>query len=208
MEVITTCIVEDQPLMRKAIEDILLQSDKISTIGSFRTAEELLTELDALRPDTVLMDLDLPGMPGIKAIEKVKEQLPSCKILVLTVFIGDDKIFEALKSGADGYLLKKQSFELLNQALIELKNDGAPMSPEVAKKVITFFHKSKSHSDDFSLTQREKEVLSLIVKGYLYKEIADKMGVTIDAIKKHAHNIYEKLQVRNRTEVARKYLLP
>lgn len=203
---ITVCIVEDQKIFRQAIEDILNASDNISCIGSFGDAESFIEKFDELQPDITLMDIDLPGISGIEAIFSIKSSHPSARFLVLTVFKDDEKVFKALKAGAGGYLLKKSSFDQLLEKITELYHNGAPMSPEIGRKVLDYFQHAYEKLHLSELTEKERKVLSFIVEGFLYKEIADKLNVTIDAIKKHAHNIYEKLQVRNRSEVVRKYM--
>ncbi|MFT3749996.1 MAG: response regulator transcription factor [Agriterribacter sp.] len=203
---ITVCIVEDQHMVRKAIEDILHASDSISCIGSFPNAEMFIEKYEELQPDISLIDLDLPGITGAEAIFAVKSNYPRAKFLVLTIFNDDEKVFTALKSGAGGYLLKKHFFDHLVTEITELYNNGAPMSPEIARKVIAYFQRDDEKLRFNALTEKEKSVLALIVEGFLYKEIAGKLNVGIDAIKKHAHNIYEKLQVRNRSEVVKKYM--
>lgn len=203
---ITVCIVEDQKNFRQTIEEILNASVNILCIGSFGDAESLIEKFDSLQPDITLMDIDLPGMSGIDAIFSIKSSHPSARVLVLTVFKDDEKVFRALKAGAGGYLLKKSSFDQLNEKITELYHNGAPMSPEIGRKVIDYFQHTGKRRHLNELTEKEKEVLSFIVEGFLYKEIAGKLNVTIDSIKKHAHNIYEKLQVRNRSEVIKKYM--
>ncbi|KYP15198.1 response regulator transcription factor [Flavihumibacter sp. CACIAM 22H1] len=203
---ITVCIVDDQPILRQTLEEIVNNSANISCIGSFPDAESYINEYDALKPDVTLMDIDLPGLSGIEAIQLIKLKDQHAKFLVLTIFNNDDKVFNAIKSGAGGYLLKKHSFDYLLENIMELQAGGAPMSPEIAKRVITYFQRSSSGPDLNSLTDREKEVLELIVEGYLYKEIAHKLHVSIDTIKKHASSIYEKMHVRTRSEAIKKYL--
>ncbi|MFT3679727.1 MAG: response regulator transcription factor [Ferruginibacter sp.] len=201
---ITICIVDDQEIFSQTLEDIVKDAPELACIGTFANAEAFISEYDNLRPDITLMDIDLPGISGIEAILTVKSSFPQAKFLVLTVFNDDEKVFRALKAGAGGYLLKKHSFEYLVSDIIELYHGGAPMSPEIAKKVITYFQRDNTLLS--KLTEKEKLVLEMIVDGFLYKEIANNMNVTIDAIKKHAHNIYEKLHVRTRSEAIKKYL--
>jgi DNA-binding NarL/FixJ family response regulator len=203
---ITVCIVDDQKIMSQTLELIIKDSDDIGCIGIFSNAESFIEKYEELRPDVTLMDIDLPGISGIEAIFHIKSGHPRAKFLVLTIFNDDEKVFNALKAGAGGYLLKKHSFDLLLENIKELYFGGAPMSPEIAKKLIGYFQRDSERVQFNKLTEKEKRVLELIVDGYLYKEIANTLGVTIDAIKKHAHNIYEKLHVRTRSEAIRKYL--
>lgn len=201
--IITVCIVEDQEVIRRTVMDIVDTSDGIVCCGAFTNAEDFIKEYDTLQPDVTLMDIDLPGMPGDEAIFRIKSAHPNAKFLVLTVFNDSAKVFRALKAGAGGYLLKKYSYDQLADKIVELYHNGAPMSPEIARQVISSFQQK----DEFNqLTTKEKLVLDMIVDGFLYKEIADKLDVTINAIKKHTHNIYEKLHVRSRSEVIKKYL--
>jgi DNA-binding NarL/FixJ family response regulator len=203
---ITICIVDDQKIMSQTLEAIAADSGDISCIGTFSNAESFIDEYERLRPDVTLMDIDLPGMSGIDAILTLKSNYPRAKFLVLTVFNDDEKVFKALKAGAGGYLLKKHSFDYLLEEIRELHHGGAPMSPEIARKVISYFQNDEGKAQFSKLTEKERAVLDLIVDGFLYKEIAAKLNVTIDAIKKHAHNIYEKLHVRTRSEAIKKYL--
>jgi DNA-binding NarL/FixJ family response regulator len=203
---ITVCIVDDQPILRQTLEEIVNNSADISCIGTFADAETYIHEYDNLKPDITLMDIDLPGLSGIQAIQLIKLKDPKAKFLVLTIFNNDEKVFDAIKSGAGGYLLKKYSYDYLLDNITELQGGGAPMSPEIAKRVITYFQKINSGPDLTNLTDREKEVLELIVSGFLYKEIANQLAVSIDTIKKHASSIYEKMHVRTRSEAIKKYL--
>jgi DNA-binding NarL/FixJ family response regulator len=203
---ITVCIVDDQKVMSQTLEAIAADSKDISCIGTFFNAESFINEFENLNPDITLMDIDLPGMSGIDAILTIKARFPKAKFLVLTVFNDDEKVFKALKAGAGGYLLKKYSFDYLLEEITELHYGGAPMSPEIARKVINYFQNDKGKAHFSRLTERERAVLQMIVDGFLYKEIAAKLNVSIDAIKKHAHNIYEKVHVRTRSEAIKKYL--
>jgi len=203
---INICIVDDQKIILETISSIIEETTDIAILATFSNGEAFVAEYDDYRPDVTLMDIDLPGMSGIETIFTIKSSYPHAKFLVLTVFNDDEKVFTALKAGAGGYLLKKHSFDYLIQNIRELHDGGAPMSPEIAKKVIAYFRNDNSSVLLNKLTEKEKIVLHMLVDGFLYKEIADKLNVTIDAIKKHAHNIYEKLQVRTRSEAIKKYL--
>lgn len=203
---ITICIVDDQKIMSQTLQTIADDSDNISCIGTFANAESFISAYEELMPDVTLMDIDLPGISGIEAIFTIKSKYPQAKFLVLTVFNDDEKVFKAIKAGAGGYLLKKQSFDYLIEDITELHNGGAPMSPEIARKVISYFQRDEEKSQLSQLTEKERIVLELIVDGFLYKEIAAKLSITIDGVKKHAHNIYEKLHVRTRSEAIKKFL--
>ncbi len=193
---IKVCIVDDLPVMRESLTSVLKDSLEIICIGVFPNAEELINSFCDLRPDITLMDIDLPGISGIEAISLLKKDYPVSRFLVLTIFNDDEKIFQALKAGAGGYLLKKHVSGHLISSITSLYDNGAPMSPEVARKVLDYFSRKQPNDDLTRLSEKEKNVLQYIVNGFLYKEIASELAVTIDAIKKHANNIYEKLQVR------------
>lgn len=203
---INICIVDDQKLILDTIASIIEQSSDIDVLATFSNGEAFIEEYNSYKPDLTLIDIDLPGMSGIEAIFTIKSSYPRAKFLVLTVYNDDEKVFKALKAGAGGYLLKKDSFDYLVENIRGINEGGAPMSPEIAKKVIEYFRNDNSSVILNKLTEKEKVVLQMLVDGFLYKEIADKLNVTIDAIKKHTHNIYEKLQVRTRSEAIKKYL--
>ncbi|MGG9963422.1 response regulator [Ferruginibacter sp. SUN106] len=202
----SVCIVDDQQISLDAVEQILNESGNMQIIGAFSSAEKLLKEFDSLQPDITIVDLDLPGVGGIEVITLLKSSYPNTKFLVLTNYSDDDKLFNALRAGADGYLLKKDAYKNLESALISVSEGGAPMTAEVARKVILHFQKQVSINDFTNLTEKEKIVLQLLVDGFLYKEIAAQMSVTIDAIKKHTQSIYDKLHVRTRSEAIKKFL--
>ena len=204
----TICIVDDQLLVLDALKLILEEAGDILLIGAFLNAEEFLDKYESLQPDITIMDLDLPGISGIEAINIVKAHYPDSKFLVLSNYNDDEKLFEALKAGAAGYLLKRTSFEDIPSALESVHNGGAPMTPEIAKKVISYFqrHSQTGRGNFHQLTEKETIVLKLLSDGFLYKEIAEKLSVGIDAIKKHTQHIYQKLQVQTRSEAIKKYL--
>lgn len=202
----TLCIVDDQQISLDAVAQILKGSEKVKIIGAFTTAEQLISQFDILQPDICIIDLDLPGLTGIEAIMFLKSTYPKTKFLVLTNYSDDDRLFNALRVGADGYLLKKNSYINLEAALVSVLDGGAPMTPEIASKVILHFQKQTNINNFVTLTDKEKIVLQLLVDGLLYKEIALQMTITIDAVKKHTQNIYEKLHVRTRSEAIKKFL--
>ena len=200
------CIVEDQQIAIDAIKLILRGSEHLEIIGTFNVAEDFIHVYGELNPDVSLVDLDLPGISGVEAITFIKSAYPGAKMLVLTNFNDEEKIFNALRAGADGYLLKKDALNNLESSILSLFDGGAPMTAEIARKVILHFQKQVGSHEFTTLTEKEKIVLQLLVDGLLYKEIADQMQVGIDAIKKHTQKIYEKLQVRTRSEAIKKFL--
>jgi DNA-binding NarL/FixJ family response regulator len=200
------CIVDDQGIVLEALKSILSEMPDMLVIGTFTTAEDFINQYPDLKPDLTIMDIDLPGISGIEAMLVTKVVYPNAKFLMLTNYDDDARLFSALKSGADGYLLKKDSFEHIAEAIDSVYDGGAPMTSEIAKKVIHYFHRSTPFDKFYQLTDKEKKVLQYLVDGLLYKEIANEMSVTIDAIKRHTKNIYEKLQVRTRSEAIKKFL--
>jgi DNA-binding NarL/FixJ family response regulator len=204
----TVCIVDDQAIVIDALTTIIEDSKDVAIVGSFGAAEEFVDNYDTLLPDVTVMDLDLPGMSGIEAIVEIKKRYPKSKFLVLTNYDDNDRLFKALEAGADGYLLKKKSLQNLLASLDLVYLDGAPMTPEITKKVIAYFKEEpRNKNQDFQqLTERETMVLQLLAEGFLYKEIAEKLSIGIDAIKKHTQHIYAKLHVSTRSEAIKKYL--
>jgi DNA-binding NarL/FixJ family response regulator len=158
-----------------------------------------------LQPDIVIMDINLPGINGIECIRKIKNKTPRTQFMMFTVYENDEKVFEALKAGASGYLLKNTGLVQLIEALQELHNGGSPMSANIARKLVTVFReKESSETAVEALSKRETEILHLLSKGLLYKEIADQLGISVSTVRQHIHKIYEKLHVQNRTEAINK----
>jgi len=203
---ISVCLVDDQQISLDAVSLILKESTNVKVIGTFTSGDQFIKQFDELHPDITIIDLDMSGISGIEVITLLKSAYTDAKFLVLTNFSDDDKLFNALKAGADGYLLKKDAYKNLESSLVSVSGGGGPMTPEVARKVILHFQKQVSVNYFTNLTEKEKIVLQLLVDGFLYKEIAAQMNVTIDAIKKHTQNIYEKLHVRTRSEAIKKFL--
>jgi DNA-binding NarL/FixJ family response regulator len=184
---------------------LISQSEKFSLIGSFQNAELAEKEIPLQPPDIAIMDINLPGISGIECIYRIKDKCKNTQFMMFTIYEDDEKVFEALKAGAHGYLLKKTPREKLLEALEELHNGGSPMSTNIARKVIEIFEKKNRPAEELNvLTNKEKQILELLAKGYLYKEIADQLHLTRNTIKQHIHHIYEKLHVQNRTEALNK----
>ncbi|MFN3562154.1 MAG: response regulator [Chloroherpetonaceae bacterium] len=200
---IRVAIVEDTEAFRKGIAAMLDQADGFECVAKFATAEDAINQLMDYKPDAVLMDIGLPKMNGIDAIKELKLRDPNLPILVLTIFEDDEKIFAALKAGAMGYWLKSTPQEKLLEAIRDVCNSGAGMSPQVARRVIEHFQPTPS-KEVLELTKRERELLDYLAKAYTYKEIANKLFISEHTVRTHIHRIYEKLHVRNRTEALQK----
>jgi DNA-binding NarL/FixJ family response regulator len=203
---ITISIVEDNDQFRSGLEAIIQSEPDFSLIASYTDAEKALIDLPENPPDIVIADISLPGMRGTELIVRLKQKLPQTQFMVCSIHNDNDTIFEALKCGASGYILKDPvtAGEII-KAIRDLYHGGSPMSPFIARKVITTFQKPAISEADALLSQREKEVLELISKGLLYKEIAQELGIGIETVKKHLQNIYQKLQVQNKIEALNKF---
>lgn len=202
---ISIAIVEDLDEVRDGLKSFIsLNSDFIVT-AAFRNGEEALANLPGLKPDIVIMDINLPGMNGIECIRQVKDKSPGTQFMMFTVYENDEKVFEALKAGASGYLLKNTGLLQIVESLKELHRGGSPMSANIARKLVNLFHDNgRQNSATDILSTRENEILQLLSKGLLYKEIADQLQITTGTVRQHIHNIYEKLHVQNRTEAINK----
>lgn len=202
---IAVSIVEDMEDVRERIKRIIQQSEDFICLSAHSNAEDALKELPLLKPDIVLMDINLPGMSGIECIKKMKTSFPQMQFMMFTIYEDSEQVFDALAAGASGYLLKKTSTEKIIEALKELHEGGSPMSSHIARKVVSYFQKGKEPNDDSQLSHREKEVLELLSKGFLYKEIGNKLGIATGTVRQHIHKIYDKLHVQNRTEALNKF---
>ena len=198
-------LIEDTDHYRTAIAALLSLSADVQLAGSWRDAETALKEAPDILPDVILTDLLLPRLDGIECIRRLKRDCPNIQFLVLTAFGEDEKIFEALKAGASGYLLKSSPPEVIITAIKEIHNGGSPMSPGIARKIIRHFQEPSLQDGHKIFTEREKQVLDLMAQGKLVKEIASDLDVTTHAIKKHIKNIYQKMQVQNRVEAVMKW---
>jgi DNA-binding NarL/FixJ family response regulator len=202
---ITISIVEDQNEMRESLAEWLEGVPGLRCIGAHATAEEALRYIPAENPDVVLMDINLTGMSGIECVARLKERRPGTQVLMLTTYDDGDLIFDSLRAGANGYLLKNMPREELVEAVRQVRAGGPPMSLQVARKVINFFQQvGKPAAELKSLTVREQEILQLLAKGYMYKEIADHLAISMSTVRTHIGAVYEKLHVHSRTEAAMK----
>ena len=209
LRVVRVCVVEDDNLVREQLVHQLQRATGFTCIGSYRSAEAALEEVPRLHPDVVLMDINLPKMSGIDCVRHLKGQLPATHYVMLTVYEDADAIFKSLLAGAVGYLLKGRSGsgDRVLEAVRDAALGGSPLNSLIARKIVQHFHHQPSRSGtDHPLSIREREVLELLSKGLPYKEIADMLGVNIETVRKHCHNIYEKLQVSSRTEAVVKFL--
>lgn len=203
----TIALVEDDSALRETLTEILSSNPDWHLVGAFPNAVEALPELLAKTPEVVLMDIQMPGMSGIECVAKLKAACPDVLVLMVTVYDHNDRVFEALAAGASGYLLKRDAPTRLIEALDDVLSGGSPMSSAIARKVVQFFHKEPtSPNRDLHLTPRETQILDLLVKGSLYKEIAWELNIGMETVRTHLHNIYTKLHVRTRTEAVVKYL--
>ena len=202
---ISLAIVEDLAEVREGLKQFISLNPEFTIVDTFQTAEEAMHELPRLNPDIVIMDINLPGISGIECIRQIKKKTPRTQFMMFTVYENDEKVFEALKAGASGYLLKNTGLLQLIEALKELYNGGSPMSANIARKLVTLFREEHAEAaPTIGLSKRENEILLLLSKGLLYKEIADQLGISTGTVRQHIHKIYEKLHVQNRTEALNK----
>lgn len=203
---ISIAIVEDEKNYNNALKKVIDYQDDMKVVAQFFDGNEALKKLSDISPDVVMMDIQLQDMLGIDIIEKLRKEMPKTQFIMCTSFDDDDKIFNSLKAGATGYLIKGESMDKILTSIRDVYNGGAPMSFSIARKVLNYFERKSSEVKGFDeLTEREKEVLELLSQGLLYKEIADKKFISIDTVKKHVGNIYRKLHVNNKVEAINKF---
>jgi len=201
-------IVEDNAALGAGLRKIVESAPEFRCVGVWTTAEDALKKIDAFRPHVVLMDINLPGMSGIEATARVKQHLPEIQVIMVTVYRDHDKIFAALKAGASGYLLKRSTPADVRDAIRDVRSGGAPMSAEIARRVVEAFHqpvKTSPATDEVKLSKRETEILELLCEGLANKEIADRLDISVETVRVHLKHVYEKLHVRSRTEAAMKF---
>jgi NarL family two-component system response regulator LiaR len=201
------CIVEDKEDLREGMNMMLQMSQHYELVGSYANAEAALKEIPKVRPDAVLMDINLPGASGIECVATLKNAFPEILFMMCTAYEDNDKIFDSLKSGASGYILKTEGPKIIIEALDDLFAGGSPMSSNIARKVVaSFTNMYKKNAVVETLSDREKMVLDQLAKGLIGKEVADVLNISWGTVRKHVQNIYKKLQVNTRVEAVNLYL--
>jgi len=204
---IAVSIVEDDAEARKILGGWIKRTPGFRLIGEWGDAESAIDALPRLKPNVALMDINLPGMSGVEAVQKLKPSLPATQFVMLTVYEDTDHIYSALAAGASGYLLKQTPREELLAALEDVHRGGSPMTSNIARKVVQSFRQTPPGvSSDAELSPREQEVLDLLARGYLYKEIADRLNITGPTVNTYVRRMYEKLHVRSRAQAVAKYV--
>jgi len=206
-EPIRVAIIEDDRYTREGLAALINGTPGYRCVGTYRSVEEALRLIGREVPDILLLDIHLPGMPGSEGVSVLKEQYPSVQILMLTIYAEEEMVFESLCNGACGYLLKKTPPARLLQAIREVHQGGAPMSPEIARKVVTLFQKTGPPEKlDHRLTPQEIRLLELLAKGSSYQAAADRLNITINTVRKYIRSIYDKLHVHSKSEAVSKAL--
>ena len=207
----TISIVEDNEKLRGTLAKVIGRAEGFKCVSDYGNAEDALANLPVVKPNVVLMDINLPGMNGVECVRKLKVLLPQTQVMMLTVYEDTDNIFAALAAGASGYMLKRTPAKELIEAIHEVLRGGSPMTTHIARKVVLSFQKSAATAaktaDELSeLSEREQQVLDLLSQGLIYKEIAEKLAISYETVHTYIRRIYEKLQVRTRTEAVAKFL--
>jgi DNA-binding NarL/FixJ family response regulator len=204
---INVAIVEDNETVRLMLRELIETTPRLRCVGTFATAKEALVEIPKLKPDVVLMDIHLPGESGITCTARLKAKLPELQVIILTVYKDIELIFQALKAGACGYLLKRAPKEDIQRAIAEVRSGGAPMTGEIARLVVQSFQSAPASGiEKQGLSPRELEILAMLSEGITNKEIAVRLGISSETVRTHLGHIYEKLHVQGRTEAVTKYL--
>ncbi|HEV2436988.1 MAG TPA: response regulator transcription factor [Verrucomicrobiae bacterium] len=204
---ISVTIVEDNDKLRGTLARVINRADGFRCVSDYANAEDALKDLPQVKPDVVLMDINLPGMNGVECVRQLKQLLPQTQVMMLTVYEDTENIFNALAAGANGYMLKRTSSKELLEAIHEVHRGGSPMTMHIARKVVSSFQKTAATAQPTeNLSEREQQVLDLLSQGLMYKEIADKLAISYETVHTYIRRIYEKLQVRTRTEAVAKFL--
>ena len=200
-------IVEDNDKLRATLARVLNRAEGFRCLSQYANAEDALKDLPQVRPDVVLMDINLPGMNGVQCVRQLKALLPEIQVMMLTVYEDTENIFNALAAGASGYMLKRTSSKELLEAIQDVQRGGSPMTMHIARKVVqSFQHTAATAQSTENLSEREQQVLDCLSRGLMYKEIAEKLGISYETVHTYIRRIYEKLQVRTRTEAVAKFL--
>jgi DNA-binding NarL/FixJ family response regulator len=203
---IRVAIVEDQDEVRKGLAFLIDAADGFCCAGAYVDAEHAIAELESGSPDVVLMDIGLPRMSGIEATRRIRELRPATQVMMLTVYEDETRIFESLRAGATGYVLKKTPPDKLLEWIGVMHRGGSPISSQIARRVIETFHRPPPQPDSTAdLTPREHEILELLVRGFRYNEIGEQLFISLDTVRTHVRHIYEKMHVRSRAEAAARY---
>jgi DNA-binding NarL/FixJ family response regulator len=202
MKDIRVCIFEDNTQLRESLFTLIDASDGFVCVGAFANCDDIINKVISIRPDVILMDIEMPGMNGIEAVHLIKQKYPDLKILMETIFEDDEKVFQSICNGAEGYILKNTPPQEILDAIKEIHEGGAPMTPAIALKVMRMFKQnlSSNKDDSFNLSSREKEILKCLVEGMSYKLIAASCFISIDTVHGHIKSIYKKLQVHSKSE--------
>jgi DNA-binding NarL/FixJ family response regulator len=203
---ISVSIVEDDHEVRESLSQLIDSSTGYRCVSEHASAEDALDAIPKVRPNVILMDINLTGISGVECARRLKPQLPGTQMIMLTVYQNTEHIFDALTAGATGYMLKQTKPEQLLNAVRDVHEGGSPMSSHIARKIVQSFQQQPQRGEPQSLSPREAQVIELLAKGYLYKEVADSIGVSYATVHTHIRHIYEKLQVRSRTEAVVKHL--
>ena len=204
---IKVAIVDDDEGIRTSLAALIRRAPTLKLAGDYPDAETALKEIPRHPPDVVLMDINLPGIKGVECVRQLKSAMPGVQFLMLTVYEDSDSLFNSLKAGASGYLLKRTASARLLEAIRDVHGGGSPMTPQLARRVVQFFSKPAEGELSVSrLTPGEREFLNQLANGYAYKEIADRMKISIDTVRSYVRTVYEKLHVHSRTEAVVKYL--
>jgi DNA-binding NarL/FixJ family response regulator len=205
---ITVAIVEDSRTIRESLRRMIDVTPELHCVLAVGSAEEALEQAPRCHPDVILMDIHLPNMSGIECTARIKEALPESDVIMLTVYEENDKIFKALQAGACGYLLKRTRPEQLIQAIQEVRHGGAPMTSEIARRLVETFQQVRPAvtSDPVALSRREREILELVSRGYGNKEIAEQLSICVETVRHHLKRVYEKFHVHSRSEAVVKFM--
>jgi len=204
---IRTAVIEDVASFARTLVKYIECSDSgVECVGVYPNAELALEKLPQNPPDVAVVDINLPRMSGIELVARLREVCPKVLCLILTTYEDSIRIFDALKAGASGYLLKRAPADEIIAAIVQVHAGGSPMSPQIARQVVSYFHHQPIRSDLEALSEREREVLQTLAEGSMYKEIAHRLGISVDTVRTHVRKIYEKMHVHSRTDAVLKYL--